>query len=80
MLTPSVWIYSLPFTCLNGICVVQTVNNSFNTSGGMFGELCLGELYTYSKIKSIVSITGTLVNKLSTSSENMLPSPFKSLS
>ena len=52
---------------LAGYKILCSPNNCFRICCRIFGELILGLLYTFFKIISIVSCTGTLENKLSTS-------------
>ena len=67
MLTPSIFLYISLFGILNEISVVN-INNSFRK---LFSEKCLGveiesSLNTLSiNIISVISCTGTFVNKFS---------------
>ena len=49
--------------------MVQIISRFFITSLGKLGGLMVGWWYTFASMMSIVSSTGTFVNKLSTSSD-----------
>ena len=73
MATPSFCLYNLPCGHRKGTSVVQYTNSFFSMVAGIMGGFIRGCLYTLFRMISIVSATGTLVNKLSTSNVEMLP-------
>ena len=71
--TPPICWYSFPSGHLKGASLVQSSSSLCKIFGGIFGGVIVGWLYTCFRIISIVSSMGTLVNRLSTSSEPIIP-------